>query len=68
MKALQALFAFAMFMVTFVLSSVGMWWDSRTKMLEEYDAAAAEESNGNGETEYQLAGTSGQLPNYGTSS
>lgn len=50
--------AFSMFLGTFCLSAIGMWYDSQSKP----EPAAAE----NGEPEYQLA--SDNFPNYGTSS
>lgn len=50
--------AFFMFMFVFVLSAVGMWYDSTcVKKATEDD----------GETDYQLAGGQ-EFPNYGTSS
>jgi hypothetical protein len=52
--------AFFMFMFVFVLSAVGMWYDSTFGK-----KSAAEE--GDGETDYQLADGQ-EFPNYGTSS
>ncbi|OEU20790.1 hypothetical protein FRACYDRAFT_267767 [Fragilariopsis cylindrus CCMP1102] len=52
--------AFFTFMFVFVLSAVGMWYDSTFGK-----KSAAEE--GDGETDYQLAGGQ-EFPNYGTSS
>ena len=49
--------AFGMFMFTFILSALGMWYDS----MKQEPVEAGE----NGETEYQLSG--GEFPNYGTS-
>ncbi|MGK3743613.1 MAG: hypothetical protein ACI90V_010472 [Bacillariaceae sp.] len=52
--------AFFMFMFVFVLSAIGMWYDSTCGK----KSASAEED---GETDYQLAGGQ-EFPNYGTSS
>jgi len=51
--------AFFMFMFVFVLSAIGMWYDSNFGK----KASEAEEI----ETEYQLAGGQ-EFPNYGASS
>jgi hypothetical protein len=49
--------AFGMFIFTFILSAMGMWYDSQNKQ-EPIEAGE------NGETEYQRTG---DFPNYGTS-
>jgi hypothetical protein len=56
----SAMGACAMFLFTFVLSALGIWYDSQNKSEPE---VASE--NGNGE--YQLQ-TEENFPNYGTSS
>ena len=50
--------AFAMFIFTFIVSAIGMWYDAQNKQ-EPIEAGE------NGETDYQLA--TGEFPNYGTS-
>jgi hypothetical protein len=50
--------AFIMFISTFALSAVGMWYDTNIKQ-DQMD------SEGNEETDYQLAG---DFPNYGGTS
>lgn len=54
----NAIGAFVMFVCTFVLSAVGMWYDSNTKQDQI-------ETEGFSESEYQL---SGDFPNYGGTS
>ena len=53
----NALGAFFMFISTFILAAVGIWYDAKDKQ----DSIEIE---GHSETEYQLAG---DFPNYGTS-
>ena len=54
--------AFFMFLFTFVVSAIGMWYDST---FGKSSGAEDDEID----TEYQLAGGSNQeFPNYGTSS
>jgi hypothetical protein len=48
--------AFVMFITTFIMSAIGMWYDSNIKQDQM-------ETSGESETEYQLAG---EFPNYGT--
>ena len=54
--------AFFMFLFTFVVSAIGMWYDST------FGKSSAEDDEI--DTDYQLAGNNGQqeFPNYGTSS
>ena len=52
--------AFFMFLFVFVLSAIGMWYDSTCGK----SSSTVEEE---GEDEYQLAGGQ-EFPNYGTSS
>jgi hypothetical protein len=53
--------AFAMFLFTFAVSALGIWYDAQNK-------SDPMDSNGNGgETEYQLQGDQNQT-NYGSSS
>lgn len=59
-KATESAFgAFFMFMFVFVVSAIGMWYDSN------YGKKASEVEET--ETEYQLAGGQ-EFPNYGASS
>jgi hypothetical protein len=51
--------AFFMFLFTFVVSAIGMWYDSTFSKQQSAD--------GEIETDYQLAGAQ-EFPNYGTSS
>jgi hypothetical protein len=57
----SAIGACAMFIFTFILSALGIWYDSQNKSEPE----VANNENGNGE--YQLQ-TEENFPNYGTSS
>lgn len=50
--------AFGMFVFTFIMSALGIWYDSQNKESEIED-------DENGETGYQLS--TGEFPNYGTS-
>lgn len=52
--------AMGMFMVAFVASLLGMWYDSQNKIEEETPSGQG------GETEYQLAQDT--VPTYGTAS
>jgi hypothetical protein len=54
--------AFFMFLFTFVVSAIGMWYDSTFGK----SAASAEMDDGI-DADYQLAGGVQEFPNYGTS-
>lgn len=51
--------AFVMFITTFIISAIGMWYDANI----EKDQMETPDGPGESETEYQLAG---EFPNYGT--
>ena len=53
--------AFFMFLFTFVVSAIGMWYDST---FGKSSGAEDDEID----TDYQLAGGNQDFPNYGTSS
>jgi hypothetical protein len=54
--------AFFMFLFTFVVSAIGMWYDST------FGSKGSSSDEDGIETDYQLAGGPQDYPNYGTSS